>query len=41
MIFKAEKETQNTKDKEIEMDDQYTDLTKTKIRFEGHIYIVE
>lgn len=41
LIFKAEEETQNTKDKEIEIDDRDTDLTKTKIQFEGHLYIEE
>jgi len=41
LIFKAEEETQNTERKEIEMDDRDTDLTKTKIRFEGYLYIEE
>lgn len=41
LIFKAEEGTQNTERKEIELDDRDTDSTKTKIRFEGHLYIEE
>jgi hypothetical protein len=41
LIYKAEEETQKTKRKENKMDERDTDLTETKIRFEGHIYIGE
>lgn len=41
LIFKAEEETQNTKRKDNEINDRDTDSTKTKIRFEGHLYIEE
>jgi len=41
LILKAEEETQNTKRKDNEINDRDTDSTKTKIRFEGHIYIEE
>jgi len=41
LIFKAEEETQNTKRKDNEINDRDTDSTKTKIRFEGYLYLEE